>query len=501
MHSNPVSSHWPEPRSPGSRAAYWAIPALGLLLAAVVVFDPLATRAFSRHLFGNSFAGLVPMLAAPLLLLLLALLVAGIRNSQRLFARRETLYILLLFVPTQFIGFNVANIEASKIGILIVLMLWSLDLLAERRALRFYPPLLVIWMGMLAFAFASTVNGGVISIVSLYSIFAKLLVFVLTVNVIRSWESLHFAMRLLVALGLFTSLAAFAQEAIFYFYHLPLTLDDNAPKFWFKDTPFGPMLRASAFHPTSENMAHFLLLAVALALFGTFSPRFKFFAALIMGGAIFLTFSGNAMLMLLVLLLLALFMRKPALSLHYLSVIALVGAALYFTGGFTWLNNHFIATIAGKSTQDRLSLLQLGIEMIERHPWVGMGLNNFGRVSPQPVHNAYFQLATETGVGAAVLLMSLLLLIGARLAIAVQQLHNLVHKNAAKGVLLGLIVLAGHFLFEPFFTSPISWSYIGLAEAAAMVLLAARACAPEPTAAAAPAAPSTGVMPTPAHRD
>lgn len=480
MHSNPVSNSWPEQRSPCPRAAYWVIPLLGLLLAAAVVFDPLATRAFSRHLFGNSLGGLVPMLATPALLLLLILLVAGIRNSQRLFARRETLYILLLFVPTQFIGFNVANIEASKIGILIVFMLWSLDLLAEHRALRFYPPLLMIWISLLAFAFASTLNGGVISIISLYSIFAKLLVFVLAVNVIRSWESLHFAMRLLVYLGLLTSAAALVQEAVFYFYHLPLTLDDNAPKFWFKDTPFGPMLRASAFHPTSENMAHFLLLAIALTLFGTFSKRFKSIATLVMSIAIFLTFSGNALLMLLALLLLALFMRKPSLSLHYISLMALAGAALYYAGGFTWLNNHFVATIAGKSTQDRLSLLQLGIEMIERHPWVGMGLNNFGRVSPQPVHNAYFQLATEIGVGAAGLLMALLLVIGARLTTALHRLRHPAHKNAAKGVLLGLIVLAGHFLFEPFFTSPISWSYIGLAEAAAMILLAMGAGPPLP---------------------
>lgn len=490
-HSDPVSNNWFEQRSAVLRAAYWAIPVLGLLLAAVVVFDPPTTRAFSRAVFGNSFAGLVPMLAAPSLLLLLSLLVAGMRNSQRLFARRETLYILLLFVPTQFIGFNIANIEPSKIGILIVFMLWSLDLLAERRALRFYPPLLMIWVGMLAFAFASTVNGGVISIVSLYSIFAKLLVFVLAVNVIRSWESLQFAMRLLVYLGLFTSLVALGQEALFYFYHLPLTLDDNAPKFWFKDTPFGPMLRASAFHPTSENMAHFLLLAIALTLFGTSSRRFKWLATFIMSSAIFLTFSGNAMLMLLVLLLLALFLHKPARSLHYLSVMALAGAALYYAGGFGWLNDHFVATIAGKSTQDRLSLLQLGIKIIERHPWIGMGLNNFGRVSPQPVHNAYFQLATEIGVGAAALLMLLLLVIGVRLAMAVQQLHSPVHKNAAKGVLLGLIVLAGHFLFEPFFTSPIAWSYIGLAEAAAMVLLAARVTASGSGAATTSAALST----------
>lgn len=473
MPSSSISNNWPEQHARPARAAYWTVPLLGMLIACAVVFDPPATRSLSRHLFGNGFAGMIPLLAVPSLVLVATLLIAGIRNSQRLFARREAIYILLLFVPTQFIGFNVANIEPSKIGILIVLLLWSLDLLAERRALRFYSPLLVIWIGLLAFAFASTINGGVVSVVSLYSIFAKLLVFVLAVNVIRSWESLYFAIRLIPYLGLFTSVIAMLQEVIYYFYQIPLTLDDNASKFWFKDTPFGPMLRASAFHPTSENMAHFLLLAIALTWFGTFSRRFKFIAVSAMSGAIFLTFSGNALLMLLVLLVIGVFMRRPSYSLHYLSLIALAGAAMYFAGGFTWLDNHFFATIAGKSTQDRLSLLQLGIEVIERHPWIGMGLNNFGRVSPQPVHNAYFQLATEIGVGAAALLMALLLLIGLRLAMAQRQLRDPVQKNAATGVLLGLIVLAGHFLFEPFFTSPISWSYIGLAEAAAMVLLAA----------------------------
>lgn len=445
--------------------------AIGLAIAAAVVFDPTITRSLSRKLFGGWSTTGVPYVLSPLFITLMLILTILVLNGKKWFEKQYEIYVLLIFIPTQFVGVNIANIEATKFGLLSVLYLWLLDSFANRRPVRLFMPNLLIWIGILCFAIASILNGLVGSIVSMYALLAKMLMFLLVVNVLRNYDLLQLALKTLVYLAIFSAVMALLQEAIFYFMGIPISFNDNASKEWYKGTPFGIFIRASAFHPTAQNLAHSLLLATTLILFGEYSLRFKTVAIALTSTAMFFTFSGNALIILVCVLALTPIIKAPNKLFHYLAITLLILLVCYEIGALNWIYQKFILPIAGKSSEDRVSLLQLGIDILLRHPFIGIGLHNFGRVSPQPVHNAYFQLATEIGVIAGLLLIALLLLIMIRLIMAGLQQTDPARKNTLKGVALGFGALTTHFMFEPFIDSMVSWSYIGLAEATAMVLL------------------------------
>ncbi|UUX94807.1 O-antigen ligase [Aquabacterium sp. J223] len=230
------------------------------------------------------------------------------------------------------------------------------------------------------------------------------------------------------------------------------------------------MIRATAFHPTAQNLSHYLLIATSLLMLGPFSNRLRIVGGTLMGAGMFFTFTGNGLVVMSVLLLVTPIMLRPRLTIHYVAFLLLVGLIAYQTGVAEWVYEKYLLPISGKSAEDRIGLLQVGLEVMERHPFIGIGLNNFGRLSPQPVHNAYLQLATEIGLLPAALLCLILLGIFVRLVIGLRQTPPSDATKAGKGILLGLMGLALHFMFEPFINSLVSWSIIGLAEAAALLL-------------------------------
>lgn len=453
------------------RPAHALVPALiGSLVAAGIAADAWWARGLSLRWASPWLRGEAPPLLSLLAAMALALVVGTATLLRGWLPAREHVPIALLFVATQLVGFNLANIEPLKIALLIVFAGWLADALVNNRPLRAYPPFLMMWLVILAFAFASVLNGQLGSLVAQYSIVAKFLMFFIVANIVRTPAQLLFTVRLLVALGIASAMLALAQEALFYFFRIPLSLEDNATKYWFKDTPLGWMIRASAFHPTAQNLSHYLLMALALLMLGPFSVALRLFGGLSMALGVFFTFTGNGLVVMAFLLFLAPVAHRPRLLLHYLSAVLLVAVLAYQTGALAWVYEKYLLPISGKSAEDRIGLMQLGLEVIERHPLIGVGLNNFGRVSPQPVHNAYLQMVTEIGIVPGVLLCMILLLIFVRLLIGVGRTPPGPLQKAGKGVMLALVGLGSHFMFEPFINSLVSWSVIGLAEATALLL-------------------------------
>jgi O-antigen ligase/Flp pilus assembly protein TadD len=147
-------------------------------------------------------------------------------------------------------------------------------------------------------------------------------------------------------------------------------------------------------------------------------------AAVLMGGAIFLSGSRGGVLALAVGMAVLLWARKPAL--------AFAGAALGFAGLFL-IPNPWVTRLSSLSQVDvyaysRLSIWKSALKMMLDHPWFGVGLGQFEYFSPRyafPVeshwakygrvaenaHNEYLQVGAETGVmGLAVWLAALALL-------------------------------------------------------------------------------------------
>jgi O-antigen ligase len=462
-----------------------ALPAaIGASVAALVLSDALWARGWSLRWAAPFLRGQAPPLLTIGLAALLAVFAVLATIGRRWAPRREHVSIVALFTSAQLVGFNLANLEPLKIVLLAVTAAWLVDALGNRRPIRLYPPHLLIWLVVLGFAFASVVNGLLGSLIAQYSIVAKFLMFFIVANIVRTPSQLIFGVRLLVWLGLGSALVALVQEGIYYFGGVALSLEDNAMKYWFKDTPLGWMIRATAFHPTAQNLSHFLLMALALLLFGPFTAAAKAAGACLLAAGVFFTFSGNGLVVMAFVLLAAPIVRYPRLLLHYTASLSLAGLMAWASGALEWVYQRYLLPVSGKSAEDRIGLLQAGMEAIERHPWLGVGLNNFGRTAPQPVHNAYLQLATEIGVIPGLLLCALLALIIVRLVIGIAGTRDRALRNAGKGALLAMLALGLHWLFEPFINSLVSWSIIGFAEAAALILCANGGGVPRPPAAA-----------------
>ena len=447
------------------------LPALaGLLIAAALTAELLWARGLSLRWAAPMLRGEAPPLLMLMMVPLLGLAVLSVSLLRGWWPARDDAPIALLLVATQCVGFSLANIEPLKLCLLLVCAGWLADALMNNRPVRLYPPFLMAWLIILAFAFASVVNGLVSSLVAQYTIVAKFLMFFIVPNLIRSPATLLFALRLVVGLGVASSVLAIIQEALFYYFNLPLSLDDNATKYWFKDTPFGWMIRATAFHPTAQNLSHWLLMAFAILLLGPFTRLHRVLGCALIALGIFFTFTGNGLVVLALICFAAPIVHRPRFLIHYLASLSLVGLVTYQLGVMEWVYEKYLLPISGKSAEDRISLLQTGLEVIERHPLVGMGLNNFGRVSPQPVHNAYMQMITEIGLVPGVVLCLIFLFIMARLLIGVAHTRPGSLQQAGKGVLLAFVALLVHFMFEPFINSLVSWCVVGLAEAAALLL-------------------------------
>lgn len=464
---------------PHDMALGWLIPAaIGLLVTAGLLADALWARGVSLRWAAPFLRGEAP----PVLTIGASAILAGgllaMTVARGWLPRREFALIALLFVPTQLVGFNVANIEPLKIALLIVSAFWLVDALGNHRTVRLYVPQLLIWLVILAFAVTSIVNGLLTSVIAQYSILAKFLMFFIVANIVRTPAQLLFAVRLLVGLGILSAILALIQVALHYFFDIALSLEDNATRYWFKETPLGWMIRATALHPTAQNLSHFLLMALALLMLGPFDPRTRLLGGLLMASGVFFTFTGNGLVVMAFLALAAPIVHRPQRTLHYLGAATLSFLVAFQTGALGWLYEHYLLPISGKSAEDRIGLLQTGLEVAERYPLLGIGLNNFGRMAPQPVHNAYMQMVTEIGIIPGIALCTILLLTLVRLLVGLSSTQDASMRQAGKGVFLALLGLSFHFLFEPFINSLVSWSIIGFAEAAALLL-----CAPSTGAA------------------
>lgn len=437
---------------------------VGAAVSVLIVLDPLIGHELHLYMFDwylpRNAPYLLPALVAGAALCFTWLLWHG----EALFAARDRCYIVALFGSLALSGVNYGPLDATKVAILLVLFAWLTDMLIQRRPFRLSPIMVILLLGLAFFTLASVFNGRGSSLAALHTIFSKLLLFVLLVNVIRTRELLQTSSTLLIILGVLTGVAALAQEMIFYFFGYPLTFDDNGPNFWFKETMWGSMLRASAFHYTPQSMVHFLIVPLTLALFTSSSWPRLLTAVAIMGTAVVFSFSFGGLFVFCLLILLAPFFRHPHRTMHYTTALVAMALIAYQSGIVKWVQEHALS-IGEKSGEDRMELLQLGFEAIQAHPWIGIGLNNFNRLSTLAVHNSYIQISSEIGLIGGLIFV---LIVGSQLVRLFRlrtQARTDEDRALTNAFLLGGIGIAVHFFMEPFANSMVSWSYLALMEA------------------------------------
>jgi putative inorganic carbon (hco3(-)) transporter len=109
------------------------------------------------------------------------------------------------------------------------------------------------------------------------------------------------------------------------------------------------------------------------------------------------------------------------------------------------------------SGMGRLTFWKEAVEMIQKSPWVGSGLNTYSRMGPHYKitwggypHNCYLQMAAEIGLLGLTAFLILVMTLFVRVLLLVREMKNLFLKNLTLGALAGLF---GFFIQSAFDTT------------------------------------------------
>lgn len=439
--------------------------ALGLAVGVMIGLDPLLGYHHPLHAFGYNVSRCVPYLLSLTLIVLLLLGYFVVVNREGIFSKRYSIAIILLVLPGMFSGLNYSRLDPTDPAFLAMFIFWIMASLVEHRPFCTPLPITCLLLSLTAFLFASVINGLSTSIIMLHMFIEKVVFLFLITNIITTARLHRFAMKTFVAGALLSALVGIVSEFIYWQFGYPLTFDD-VKQFWFKETPFGKMLRVSAFLPTTQGLGHLSVLAMSIVLFMPISQTRKLLYLLVLGISVGLTFSVGAYLMMGLVLGLSVFIRRPERSLQYAASFLIIALLIYTSGMLKWIYKILIVPLGAESTTDRIEYIRVGLNTLNRYPIVGIGLKNINKVLHTPIHNAYLQMAAEIGIMGGLIFALMVFYLVIRSGLLASRLREPEQKNWVKGLSLGMFILSIHFLSEPFYDSVISWMYMGLVASA-----------------------------------
>lgn len=142
---------------------------------------------------------------------------------------------------------------------------------------------------------------------------------------------------------------------------------------------------------------------------------------------------------------------------------------------WTLIDPSYEAGIGGHSLEERKALLQVGAEMIRRHPWAGVGIGNFPveavKISSGQVwkiaHNSYITVAAEQGVPGVLAHLWLAWAVFRTLALGSLGAPTPPQRALCQGLLVSMAAGAVMALTLNLATLAIAWFLLGLGLAAA----------------------------------
>lgn len=434
----------------------WGAIPVGLAIGAVVATESLITRRLeippSRE---------IPFLLTMVLLLGLAMTWLVVVSRDRLFSRRFGIAIVVLLVAGAASGVNVGRLDPTDLAIVVVFVFWLFAFLVEQQPVRIPMPVLAFVLLLLACSFLSVVNGGFGSLFGQRTIINKCLVLVMMATMTATAARYRLATRALFVIGVISALIALGSGLAHMLGGVTFTTE-GLDAFRYKSTPFGHLLRVTGLTPTTQTLAHLLVLSLSAALFVPMPRLLRVVSVLAMVAAMAWTFSIGGYVVAFVIFVLALLIWRPHRTVHYVTYLGIALLLLYLSGVAQSLYERMFLPLGEKGVQDRIIYLRTGVQAIERHPLMGIGLRNIGRLQGTPVHNAYVQFAAEVGLLGGALFAALVsyLVLGA--AVVVKTLPRGPERAWMSALLLGVIGLALHLAFEPFFDNYMTWAYLGI---------------------------------------
>jgi O-antigen ligase len=447
------------------RVATAAIPlAVGSCLGFLVAWDPYATQALQMHLR-------IPFIVLGALSALVTLGTVVVMYGNRAFAKREMVLITMLVCAPACMRTALSGVDGSQLLLIVAAPTFLLLLVVEQRRLQHWPiiEMLLLWMAIALIA--SGIHGGMGSLIGSKALFAKIIFFSLLVNLIITRERLHFAIRLMILTAVFNGFIAIAQE-ISYHVNPKQTiqelkeLGDSRAFEVIKSTPWGTMYRSNGLFSHYRNLGHYLLLSLALLSLGPFSNKLRYLALIPIVVGLWTTVSFGQYLNAGILCLMLPYFRRPSRSIHYTWALLVLLCIAYFSGAFSWAAESIFGDIGEKSGSDRIEIFWMGLDAFARYPMLGIGVKNIGRLSvfPEgwPVHNAFMQMMSETGLLGGLSFIALWGFIFARIALLAAAAQDKTDKLLARGLVLGYVIMTLDFMVEPFADNISCWLYMGI---------------------------------------
>jgi O-antigen ligase len=333
---------------------------------------------------------------------------------------------LLMFGPLAFGAVEAWSLFVIQIGGSLLLTLWCLaQIFSGRLKIRLNPlfgPLLlfgalVLWQaaaGRSAYPYVTEAEG------MKYATYLILFFLVSQTGEPEDWRRLMMA---LVAFGFLLAMFAIIQD-----------LTSNGKLYWLRvptrgGSIYGPYVNRNHYAGLMEMLTPFAIVAALSRSLSSERRALMAFAAIIMGGSIFLSRSRGGLLALAVqLLVLGVVYYRRGIGRKVIVALLTVGFA---AGAFVlWLDRgRMVGRLeampeAGIENIEgvRLNVVRDGLKMVAQHPVAGWGLGTFPIVYPQyrsfytskfvnQAHNDYLQVLVETGLlGFALVLAGIFIL-------------------------------------------------------------------------------------------
>ena len=449
---------------PGLAAGGIAAVGLGAVLGWVVAIEQ--PFLFDRGLWPAP-AGGSPRFFWPLTVALLVaggLVTAAIVFSRELYRHRVGIILLLVTVAPFFSGLNAGPLDASDPAFLGAFTALLLLLAVEGRDVRLEPVVLTCLAAIIAAAFTSVVAGRVSTIVQLHTVITKVLLVFIMCNVLRTGADVTRFVRVFLFCAVITAVLAIGSQFLFLTTGIPLTFDD-AEGFHYKNTPFGRMLRATAFMTSTQGLAHVMLIGAALTLAAPMRWWMRVVCFGLLAGGAFSTFSAGSYLAMGMVVVIAPFVMLGRLWLPLLVGYGAFGMGLFLSGYWRMLLDDVLIPLGLRNFLERMEFIRRGLRGAENWPWTGNGVGNIGRHLETAIHNAYIQGVVDIGViGGAAFAILLFYLIVANWTLR----HSGADRAAgqwSRAFVLTLSGMAIHLFFEPFFNNTVTWLLIGAAAA------------------------------------
>lgn len=446
---------------------------LAFLIAVWVCLDPVVSAMLGLDWFPYELsAGLALVCVGGMLIL----------HGMDAVWRHKDLWVLGGTVfAAQFSGVALGKLDGLEFAILALVLYWLVVSFVEvDRTVQvsplFFPVLVILFLAILHFIRRPPVT-------SYLAIGEKILMLFIVIDLLRTPAAIKVVSRCVVWIGVFSAVVALVQFVLFYFWGVIWTIGASEEKAhaMMKPTIIGMVVRAMAFFPNPAGLNTYLLFACGLAItlffYSTgFRDRAAYLLAItVMSMAVVLTWSAGALICLGAMFVLVLYVYWPSHSIHITALFVLAGIVIYE------LDLHkvileIVKGFGGKTSGSiRIELLELAMASMDRDPFIGMGLQNFGRFSGNlfptgpwlfkyPVHNAFMQMATELGIVGGLTYLFIIGFLSIRLVMVLRGPLEGELKYLFKGMLLGWCGLMGHLMTEPMAYEGTLWLILGIME-------------------------------------